>query len=127
MSDIPNYVQDYCDRNSYTEPQFVDGEWWAFPPSGVMPVVIPVDRFSDQVVRVMPATNTVRTTFNPEGRVVERRTQTPSGLVIVEYWNESAQRYESIMKQLVQLEELRSLPELRQIGERVPGRFSDGV
>lgn len=33
-------VQTWCDENGYSEPQQVDGHWWAFPPNGVMQICI---------------------------------------------------------------------------------------
>ena len=39
---IPQQVIDFCDENGYTEPQWVDRKWWAFPPHGVMPVELPI-------------------------------------------------------------------------------------
>ncbi|MEM9274549.1 MAG: hypothetical protein AAGA80_16535 [Cyanobacteria bacterium P01_F01_bin.143] len=30
----------WCQENGYTDPFLRDGEWWAFPPNGVMPVKV---------------------------------------------------------------------------------------
>lgn len=31
-------IQTWCEQSGYTEPFCQEGEWWAFPPAGVMPV-----------------------------------------------------------------------------------------
>lgn len=31
-------IEEYCDRHNFTDPFFVDDDWWAFPPHGVMAV-----------------------------------------------------------------------------------------
>lgn len=31
---------DWCQRHGYTDPFRRNGEWWAFPPNGVMPIKI---------------------------------------------------------------------------------------
>ncbi|MBT9159510.1 MAG: hypothetical protein DDT26_00769 [Dehalococcoidia bacterium] len=31
----------YCTEHGYSEPQYVDGAFWGFPPNAVMPVQIP--------------------------------------------------------------------------------------
>ncbi|MEM9136630.1 MAG: hypothetical protein AAGB01_04695 [Cyanobacteria bacterium P01_F01_bin.42] len=30
----------WCQEQGYTDPFFRNGEWWAYPPGGVMPVLI---------------------------------------------------------------------------------------
>ncbi len=37
---IDAICQDWCQRYGYTDPFCRNGEWWAFPPNGVMPVRI---------------------------------------------------------------------------------------
>ena len=32
--------QTWCQAHGYSDPFYRDGEWWAFPPQGVMPVQI---------------------------------------------------------------------------------------
>jgi len=33
-------AKEWCEKNGYTDPFFQDGNWWAFPPGGVIPVSI---------------------------------------------------------------------------------------
>jgi len=33
-------AREWCEKNGYTDPFFQDGNWWAFPPGGVIPVSI---------------------------------------------------------------------------------------
>ncbi|MEM6403343.1 MAG: hypothetical protein AAF757_24455 [Cyanobacteria bacterium P01_D01_bin.116] len=37
---INEICQQWCQENGYTEPFYRNGELWAFPPNGVMPVKI---------------------------------------------------------------------------------------
>ena len=37
---IEDICQEWCQENGYTEPFYRNGELWAFPPDGVMPVKI---------------------------------------------------------------------------------------
>ncbi|MGD1913414.1 MAG: hypothetical protein ACFB2X_21995 [Rivularia sp. (in: cyanobacteria)] len=37
---INHICQQWCQENGYTEPFYRNGELWAFPPNGVMPVKI---------------------------------------------------------------------------------------
>lgn len=47
---IPRQIEQYCTENGYTEPQWVDGRWWAFPCNGVMPVPLP----NNMIATTMP-------------------------------------------------------------------------
>lgn len=39
MSDrIPDHITAACEKGGYTEPFQNDGQWWAFPPNGIMSV-----------------------------------------------------------------------------------------
>ncbi len=38
----PKEVQAYCRENGFTEPQFVDGKWWGFPPHSAIPIPLEV-------------------------------------------------------------------------------------
>jgi hypothetical protein len=35
---VPKEVLNYCASTGHSDPQFVDGGWWAYPPVGVIPV-----------------------------------------------------------------------------------------
>jgi hypothetical protein len=37
---LEEQVKKWCDQNGYSDPQQVDGQWWAFPPNGVMQICI---------------------------------------------------------------------------------------
>ena len=37
----PEWLTNYCNNHGYTDPEFIEGQWWAFPPNGVMSVPIP--------------------------------------------------------------------------------------
>lgn len=39
---VPSSITSWCEVHGYTEPQFLDGQYWAFPPNAVMPV--PIER-----------------------------------------------------------------------------------
>ena len=47
----------WCEENGYSEPFCRDGEWWAFPPNGVMPIRIKtvIDKDCQCLVRIGPA------------------------------------------------------------------------
>lgn len=34
-------IYDWCEANGWTEPFWVEGQWWAFPPQAVMPLPLP--------------------------------------------------------------------------------------
>jgi hypothetical protein len=40
MTEIPDWVKELCDREGYTDPQFLNGKWWAFQANDVMPTPI---------------------------------------------------------------------------------------
>ncbi len=35
----------WCENNNWSDPFYQDNEWYAFPPSGVIPLPIPVPRW----------------------------------------------------------------------------------
>lgn len=45
---IPDEIVCYCQENGWTEPQFVNNQWWAFPPNAVMPLRIVNSSSQDQ-------------------------------------------------------------------------------
>ncbi|MEL6468325.1 MAG: hypothetical protein AAFQ74_01230 [Cyanobacteria bacterium J06623_4] len=51
---IADLCQRWCDAHGYRDPFCQDGEWWAFPPGGVMPVKIKtvMSRCSERTVRI---------------------------------------------------------------------------
>ena len=44
----------WCEEHDYSEPFCRDGEWWAFPPNGVMPIPIKtvMSRECQRLVRI---------------------------------------------------------------------------
>lgn len=55
---IQGVCHTWCDEHGYDDPFCRNGEWWAFPPGGVMPVPVKSvmgDR-SPRLVRVGPLT-----------------------------------------------------------------------
>ena len=44
----PEWLTNYCNDHGYTDPEFIEGQWWAFPPNGVMrsPIDHPRNRAS---------------------------------------------------------------------------------
>lgn len=62
---IRGNCQSWCDREGYSDPFCKDGEWWAFPPEGVMPVRIAsvMGRASYRVVKI----DVVTLTLFPDG------------------------------------------------------------
>ncbi|MEM6836146.1 MAG: hypothetical protein AAF609_04755 [Cyanobacteria bacterium P01_C01_bin.120] len=55
----------WCEANGYSEPFCRNGEWWAFPPAGVMPVKIKdvMEKDSQQQIRI----GTLMLTLCPDG------------------------------------------------------------
>ncbi|UFP97119.1 hypothetical protein [Gloeobacter morelensis] len=37
----PQSVRSFCKREGWSEPQLVNGAWWAYPPNAVMPIPVP--------------------------------------------------------------------------------------
>jgi len=35
-----SYVRQWCEKNGYSELQRTDGDWWAIPPGGFLPVPV---------------------------------------------------------------------------------------
>ncbi|MEM8505061.1 MAG: hypothetical protein AAF716_18140 [Cyanobacteria bacterium P01_D01_bin.1] len=64
---IRGTCQSWCDREGYSDPFCKDGEWWAFPPEGVMPVRIKsvIDKASCQDVQI----GTMTLTLCPDGSI----------------------------------------------------------
>ncbi|MBE9064133.1 hypothetical protein [cf. Phormidesmis sp. LEGE 11477] len=64
MASLPQYFdlgdairdtcQHWCDREGYSDPFCKDGEWWAFPPGGVIPIRIKtvMGRASGSLVKI---------------------------------------------------------------------------
>ncbi|MEO0537517.1 MAG: hypothetical protein AAF215_27110 [Cyanobacteria bacterium P01_A01_bin.123] len=50
--------QVWCNQQGYSDPFSRNGEWWAFPPHGVMPVRIAtvMDQGAQQLVKIGPLT-----------------------------------------------------------------------
>ena len=53
-SAIRGVCEQWCQQNGYTDLFRRNGEWWAFPPNGVMPVrlknaLAPEDKYSQEV------------------------------------------------------------------------------
>ena len=57
-SAIQGVCQAWCEENGYSNPFCRNGEWWAFPPHGVMPVQIKAVMGHDkqQLVKIGPLT-----------------------------------------------------------------------
>ncbi|MEM9947597.1 MAG: hypothetical protein AAF810_16285 [Cyanobacteria bacterium P01_D01_bin.36] len=60
----------WCDAKGYSDPFCQDGEWWAFPPSGVMPIRIKtvMGATSCCLVRI----NQVTTSLFPDGSLARK-------------------------------------------------------
>ena len=41
---IPESVEKWCLKHGYTEPFCHEGQWWAFPPHGVNPLPLPLQK-----------------------------------------------------------------------------------
>jgi len=62
---IRGLCRNWCETHRYTDPFLKDGEWWAFPPGGVMPVQVKtvMGEASQRTVRIGP----LRVTLFPDG------------------------------------------------------------
>ncbi|MEL6354962.1 MAG: hypothetical protein AAFR58_24935 [Cyanobacteria bacterium J06627_28] len=62
---IRSLCQNWCEAHGYSDPFLQDGEWWAFPPGGVMPVRVKtvMGTESQRTVRIGP----LRVTLFPDG------------------------------------------------------------
>ncbi|MEM9091459.1 MAG: hypothetical protein AAGC93_22305 [Cyanobacteria bacterium P01_F01_bin.53] len=51
---IRGTCNDWCNAQGYSSPFCKNGEWWAFPPNGVMPVQIKtvMDKTSHRLVKI---------------------------------------------------------------------------
>lgn len=64
---IYDVCQAWCKSHGYSDPFCRNGEWWAFPPSGVIPIQIKsvLDDGSEQVVKI----GSLELTLFPDGTV----------------------------------------------------------
>ncbi|MEM6255079.1 MAG: hypothetical protein AAF821_19355 [Cyanobacteria bacterium P01_D01_bin.156] len=62
---INGVCQDWCEQNGYSDPFRLNGEWWAFPPNGVMPVQIKTVISED--CRYLVRIGSVTVTLLPDG------------------------------------------------------------